>query len=218
MAEQAVHVLVLVALVSADQAFLGLNDNKTNLVLQPPAGGQVVVDGVAFRSLLDRLGQLEQRLATLERLPGPKGDTGATGPQGPKGDAGAAGVTGPQGPKGDTGATGPQGPKGDAGAAGVTGPQGPKGDTGATGPQGPKGDTGPTGLQGPKGESVFCGLKTYNSGTHTSVFGGPIDVPCGNASSSFGACPTGYSKIQFRFIANTADSSSDGFDTCILTR
>ena len=62
MAEKTVLVLVLalVALVFADQAFVGLNDNKTNLVLQPPAGGQVLVDGVAFRSLLERVTHLEE--------------------------------------------------------------------------------------------------------------------------------------------------------------
>ena len=48
-----VLVLVLVALVFADQAFVGLNDKKTDLVLQSPAGGQVVVDGVL--SVVDTL-------------------------------------------------------------------------------------------------------------------------------------------------------------------
>mgnify|MGYP007037752650 CR=1 FL=1 len=65
MVERVVLELLLATLVFADQAFVGLNGNKTNLVLQPPAGGQVVVDGVAFRSLMERLNQLETQVGTL---------------------------------------------------------------------------------------------------------------------------------------------------------
>ena len=63
-----VLILVLVALVFADQAFVGLNDNKTNLVLQPPAGGQVVVDGMAFRALVERLDKQETQVGTLSAI------------------------------------------------------------------------------------------------------------------------------------------------------
>ena len=56
--------LVLVAQrrVFADQAFVGLSGNKTNLVVQPPAGGQVVVDGVVIRSLVEQVKTLTQQL------------------------------------------------------------------------------------------------------------------------------------------------------------
>ena len=69
-----VLVLALVALVAANQAFVGLNDNKTNLVLQPPAGGQVLVNGQVFEELVQRVlqlegarGELEEARAELER-------------------------------------------------------------------------------------------------------------------------------------------------------
>ena len=57
------------------QAFVGLDGNGTNLVLNPPASGQVVVDGYVFQELVQRVGQLEadrdvqrQRLDQLERV------------------------------------------------------------------------------------------------------------------------------------------------------
>ena len=49
------------------RAFVGLNGNKTNLVLDPPAGGQVVVDGVAFRALTEQLESLSASLISLEQ-------------------------------------------------------------------------------------------------------------------------------------------------------
>ena len=64
-----VLVLALVALVFADQAFVRLNVND-DLVLQPPPGGQVVVDGVVFRVLVDkvnRLDHLEAQVGTLTK-------------------------------------------------------------------------------------------------------------------------------------------------------
>ena len=53
--------LVAIALVFADQAFVGLTDNGS-LVLNPPAGGQVLVDGVMFRSLVEQVGTLTRQL------------------------------------------------------------------------------------------------------------------------------------------------------------
>ena len=64
-------VLVLCSLaagvLAADgQAFVGLNGNGTNLVLDPPHGGQVVVDGVAFRGLLQDLAKMKSDIAQLQ--------------------------------------------------------------------------------------------------------------------------------------------------------
>ena len=74
------------------QAFVGLAPNGS-LVMKPEDGQHVVLDGVVFRSLLDRLELLEQRLATLERLPGPKGDPGEKGDKGDPGSLGPCRIT-----------------------------------------------------------------------------------------------------------------------------
>ncbi len=71
-----------------------------------------------------RLKCFSEQLATLQRTPGPKGDTGEKGEKGDKGD------------KGDPGDKGEKGDKGDVGA------KGDKGDTGAQGEKGDKGDLG----------------------------------------------------------------------------
>ena len=149
-----VLVLVLVAPVFADQAFVGTAPNGS-LVLRPADGQQVLVDGVVFQELvekLDRLDRLEthvqalnQQVEALKSLEHQVKELST--------------------------------------------------------------------LQ----DSTFCGLRTYNSGSHDSVFGGPFDVPCGNLSVASG-CPVGYSRVRFRFTANHVDSSADGFDTCVKTQ
>lgn len=79
-------------------------------------------------NIYERLGTLEDLLASGQGGGGGTGFTGATGPPGPTG------------PKGDTGPQGPVGPgAGDTGATGPTGPTGPQGDTGYTGATGPAG-------------------------------------------------------------------------------
>ena len=70
------------ALAADGHAFVGLSGNGTNLVLNPPAGGQVVVGGHVIQELVQRIGQLEadrdvqrQRLDQLERVCPVVGDT-----------------------------------------------------------------------------------------------------------------------------------------------
>ena len=125
--------------------------------------------GVCYIDLGNSLS--EGKVAVIQPITGPKGDTGDQGPAGPAGPVGPKGEqgpAGPAGPKGDTGEQGPAGPKGEPGPAGPkgeqgpagpvgpkgdVGPAGPKGDTGKQGPVGPKGDTGKQGPVGPKGDT-----------------------------------------------------------------
>ena len=116
--------------------------------------------GVCYIDLGNSLS--EGKVAVIQPITGPKGDTGEQGPVGPKGEQGPAGPkgeqgpAGPAGPKGDTGEQGPVGPKGDTGEqgpVGPVGPVGPKGEQGPVGPVGPKGDTGEQGPVGPKGDT-----------------------------------------------------------------
>ena len=98
---------------------------------------------------------VDEKIATIELTPGPKGDKGDTGEAGPKGDTGERGPQGeigPQGPKGDIGETGPQGPAGE---------KGDKGDTGDIGPQGPQGETGPAGEKGADGYTPVKGTDYF---------------------------------------------------------
>lgn len=104
--------------------------------------------GSPFDALWNALNALEERVDTLNLIPGPQG---------------------PEGPQGPQGEVGPQGP---AGADGATGPQGPQGETG---PMGPQGLTGPQGLQGPAGADGAAGsieLRTRRGTDVTSA--GPI--------------------------------------------
>ncbi len=73
---------------------------------------------------------VDEQIAAVELIPGPKGDTGEKGEQGPKGD------TGEKGPKGDQGEQGIQGPKGDQGEQGPAGADGKDGVDGKDGEQG----------------------------------------------------------------------------------
>lgn len=101
--------------------------------LDGPAGPQgepgVGVDSIQDGTLAFNIKLTDGTLHQINKIVGPKGDTGETGSQGA------------QGPIGDTGPIGPQG------TPGASGPVGPKGDVGATGPKGPKGDTGDSAYQ-----------------------------------------------------------------------
>lgn len=138
---------------------------------------------------------VDEKIATIELTPGPKGDKGdpftyndftaeqlaaLVGPQGPageKGDKGDIGEQGPQGPKGDKGDTGEAGPKGDTGERGPQGeigPQGPQGEqgpAGADGVKGDKGDKGDPGEIGPAGADGLTTAITVNGNTYTHVDG-----------------------------------------------
>ena len=104
----------------------------------------------------------------LEKLKGPKGDTGEKGETGEKGnpfvysDFTSEQLESLRGPQGIQGEQGPRGEMGPQGERGVQGPEGPKGERGETGPQGQKGDTGeqgPVGPMGPQGEVGPQGLQ-----------------------------------------------------------
>lgn len=64
---------------------------------------------------------VDQQIAAIELIPGPKGDKGEDGQPGeqglpgPKGDPGEMGLMGPEGPEGKQGPVGPMGPEGPAG-------------------------------------------------------------------------------------------------------
>lgn len=122
--------------------------------------------------LVERLGEITERVSTLEaRAPvpgpaGPAGADGAPGAPGPKGDPGEAGPEGPQGPRGETGPEGLPGPRGETGEQGPAGPQGepgqdglagPQGEPGAPGPEGPAGQDGAPGAPGVAGEAGPAG-------------------------------------------------------------
>lgn len=101
---------------------------QNSLVIQPPAGGSVVVEDAAGNKVLlhiDENGVLQ--------LPGVAGSAeqatilcidGASGQLGPCSAATIAGLEGPMGPQGEAGPTG---------AMGSPGPTGPMGPTGAAG-------------------------------------------------------------------------------------
>jgi hypothetical protein len=112
-------------------------------------------------ALIERRGELDVKRVAAELLakgsaagltgplgpPGPRGELGPPGPPGP-GGIGPAGPEGPRGPKGDPG---PLGPEGTQGIQGLQGPQGLQGQQGA---QGPKGPPGPAGAYGNKTDVV----------------------------------------------------------------
>ena len=98
---------------------------------------------------------VDEKIATIELTPGPKGDKGDTGEAGPKGD------TGERGPQGEIGPQGPQGEVGPAGADGAKGDKGDKGDPGDIGPQGPQGETGPAGEKGADGYTPVKGTDYF---------------------------------------------------------
>ncbi len=103
--------------------------------------------GKPFRSLNNKIKNLQQQIDTIKLTPGPQGPVGLTGPQGTEG---TVGLTGPQGAEGPIGLTGSQGADG---PAGLTGPQGVEGPTGLAGPAGPQGPAGADGIPGPDNEA-----------------------------------------------------------------
>jgi hypothetical protein len=127
----------------------------------PPGSGGVLIN-TNFKTIADRLTNLESLGPGATGATGPTGATGATG----IGVAGATGATGPTGATGVgvtgvTGATGATGPTG-VGATGVTGPTGATGVgvTGATGATGPTGATGATGATGVGGGGPWTDIAT----------------------------------------------------------
>ena len=105
---------------------------------------------------------VDEKIASIELLEGPKGE------KGDKGDKGDQGEIGPQGLQGEQGLEGPQGEKGEMGPEGPMGPQGEKGDAfkfeDFTAEQletlkGEKGDKGDQGEMGPQGEQGLQGEK-----------------------------------------------------------
>lgn len=141
-----------------------------DVVIEPQAGGAVVldgpvripdigstaqnVDGVCFNAASGELTQCAMNMAGPAGPPGPAGPQGAAGPAGPAGaigPQGASGSAGSAGPAGEDGPAGAPGPIGLTGPAGATGPAGEAGPPGEQGPQGIQGETGAQGLQGPQG-------------------------------------------------------------------
>lgn len=131
-------------------------------------GGIQIVQGIngkdgTSQSLQDIKVLVDEAVAKIPVVAGPKGDKGdqgERGAQGPIGPRGPQGLQGPKGDKGDPGATGPKGDKGDQGLQGVQGLQGPKGDKGdpgKTGPQGPAGERGLQGIPGVNGKDGATG-------------------------------------------------------------
>ncbi len=131
--------------------------------------------------LIERIDELEERVAHIIRTPGPKGDQGDPGPS-IKGDPGEPG------PKGDKGERGEsiKGDKGDPGES-IKGDPGRPGEKGERGEsiKGEKGDAGEA-IHGKDGRNGIDGrdaleivpldgidpAKTYRRGTWASAFGG----------------------------------------------
>ena len=93
-----------------------------------------------------KISELEKKIESVSKMPGPPGIKGESGLNGMKGDTGADGI---RGMKGDTGADGISGMKGDTGADGI---RGMKGDMGIDGIKGLRGEPGTEGVKGMKGE------------------------------------------------------------------
>lgn len=149
---------------------------QNNLVIQPPAGGSVVVEDAAGNKLLlhiDENGVLQ--------LPGVAGSAqqatilcinGASGQLGPCSAGTIADLEGPIGPTGPTGARGPEGLQGPKGSPGDIGPTGPMGIQGDVGPTGAMGSPGPTGPMGPTGAAGV-----YTIGTGLELNGDTLSLP-----------------------------------------
>ena len=104
----------------------------------------------------------------LEKLKGPKGDTGERGETGEKGNPFVysdftqeqlESLRGPQGIQGEQGPRGEMGPQGERGIQGIEGPKGERGETGPQGQKGDAGEQGPVGPIGPQGEVGPQGLQ-----------------------------------------------------------
>lgn len=158
---------------------------QNNLVIQPPAGGSVVIEDAAGNQVL-----LQVDENGVLKLPGVPGSTEqdtilcmevASGQLGPCSADALAGLEGPVGPTGPQGERGPRGEQGPRGAPGEIGP------TGAMGPTGPTGPIGPTGAAG-----------TYTIGTGLELNGDTLSLPTNcedaaqltwNATTSAWECP-----------------------------
>lgn len=155
---------------------------QNNLVIQPPAGGSVVIEDAAGNQVL-----LQVDENGVLRLPGVPASAAqdailcmevASGQLGPCSAAALAGLEGPMGP---TGAQGERGPRGDQGERGPQGDPGPTGEIGPTGPAGIQGDTGPTGAMGPTGPNGPIGptgaAGTYTIGSGLELNGDTLSLP-----------------------------------------
>lgn len=155
---------------------------QNNLVIQPPAGGSVVIEDAAGNQVL-----LEVDENGVLRLPGVAASAEqdavlcmnvGSGQLGPCSDAALVGFEGPTGPTGPIGAQGEMGPQGERGPRGEIGPQGeagPPGPTGAMGPTGPIGELGATGPTGPVGPTGAAG--TYQIGSGLELNGDVLSLP-----------------------------------------
>ena len=153
----------------------------------------------------------------LEKLKGPKGDTGEKGETGEKGNPFVysdftqeqlEALRGPQGIQGEQGPKGEVGPQGERGIQGI---EGPKGERGETGPQGQKGDTGeqgPVGPMGPQGEAGPQGLQGVVGPMGPTGPQGPMgpEGPVGPKGEQ--GAPFRIAKIYNSVSAMQADSSS----------
>jgi hypothetical protein len=155
---------------------------QNNLVIQPPAGGSVVIEDAAGNKVLlhiDENGVLQ--------LPGVAGSAEqdtilcmevASGQLGPCSAGALAGLEGPAGPTGPMGPMGERGPRGAQGDPGPTGQQGPQGDIGPAGPMGPQGEAGPTGAMGAPGPTGPAGPPgSYTIGTGLELNGDTLSLP-----------------------------------------
>lgn len=155
---------------------------QNNLVIQPPAGGSVVIEDSAGNRVLLQVD--ENGVLQLPGVPGSaEQDTilcmeVASGQLGPCSAGTLAGLEGPVGPTGPQGARGPRGPQGDIGPTGAMGPQGIQGDPGPTGPMGLQGDQGIQGSPGPTGPIGPTGAAgTYTIGAGLELNGDTLSLP-----------------------------------------
>lgn len=143
---------------------------QNNLVIQPPAGGSVVIEDSAGNQVLLQVD--ENGVLQLPGVPGSaEQDTilcmeVASGQVGPCSAGALAGLEGPIGP---TGAQGERGPRGDIGPMGESGPTGPQGMQGIQGIQGSPGPTGPIGPTGAAGN--------YTIGPGLELNGDTLSLP-----------------------------------------
>lgn len=110
--------------------------------------------GGHISSLVEKWGDISERVRILEaRQP----ERGEKGDPGEKGDVGDVGARGEKGEKGDVGERGEKGDPGERGMEGIAGPQGPMGDRGEPGERGAPGEIGERGPGGEKGEVGAAG-------------------------------------------------------------
>lgn len=170
---------------------------QNNLVIQPPAGGSVVIEDAAGNQVLLQVD--ENGVLQLPGVPGSAAQDAilcmevASGQLGPCSADALAGLEGPIGP---TGPQGERGPRGAPGEIGPTGAMGPQGIPGIQGDIGPTGDMGPPGPTGPIGPTGAAGI--YTIGTGLELNGDTLSLPTNctdgaqltwNAAASTWDCP-----------------------------